>query len=89
MGVIETVTFGERAQQTLSFAGQLGGSVIAVGTERGVCIFDAERSRSAVELTEIGGRKLGPVSQCAIDSLKLRVALLLGKSEIVALVADL
>jgi hypothetical protein len=62
--------------------------VLAVGTDRGLCLFDAEESRSALEIAEVAGLKLGGIERCAIDPLKLKVSLLCGKSEIVNLIGE-
>jgi hypothetical protein len=88
-GVIETISVGEVGTETRSFAGQVEGSIVTVGTDRGISVFDAERSGSKVEIGEIGGRTFGPVLQCAVDPLRLRVALLLENGDIVGAVGDL
>jgi hypothetical protein len=89
MGIIETITLTVDPLKTLSFAGQVRGSVLAVGTNRGLCLFDSEQRRSAVEITEVNGVNLGGIRKCAIDPLKLRVPLLIHNNEILNLIGDL
>jgi hypothetical protein len=75
----------------LSFCGQPGGSIVAVGTQKGVWIVDADNPQSSCEKAVVsvgrlfGSRKLTAVGQCAFDPAKFRVIVLQEDPEIFSL----